>query len=342
MHLIDLCERGWIPDFLTRFGIRYLIRERLAQETAGNAQQQSARFERFLSELTVGPIAVNTRQANEQHYEVPAEFFRQVLGARLKYSACLFPTATTSLDEAEEHMLALSCERAQLGDGQRILELGCGWGSLTLWMAERYPQSNITAVSNSNAQREFIEARAAQHGLTNVQVITKDINDFSSDEKFDRIVSIEMFEHMRNYHELLKRIAGWLVPDGKLFVHIFCHKTAMYPFEVEGQKDWMAKYFFTGGIMPSRQTLAKFDEHMRLVEQWDVPGWHYERTSNAWLAEQDKHREPILALFAEAYGSSDAAIWFQRWRMFFMACAELFGINNGDEWFVGHFLLEKK
>jgi cyclopropane-fatty-acyl-phospholipid synthase len=241
------------------------------------------------------------------------------------------------LDAAEAAMLRLSCERAELADGQRILELGCGWGSLTLWMAAHYPHSRITAVSNSASQREFILATARERGLGNVEVITADANFFSTTERFDRVVSIEMFEHMRNYATLLERIAGWLRPGGKLFVHIFCHRTLMYPFTTGDSFDWMAKYFFSGGLMPAEHTLLYFQEHLRIEEQWRVPGTHYERTSNDWLARQDRNREAVMAVLTEAYGAGEARLWFNRWRMFFMAVAELFGYAGGTEWFVAHY-----
>lgn len=238
-------------------------------------------------------------------------------------------------------MLALTCERAELGFNQDILELGCGWGSLTLWMAEFYPDARIVAVSNSPSQRAFIEARCRERGFRNVQVITADMNEFSIDRRFDRVVSVEMFEHMRNYQGLMERIHAWLKPDGQLFVHIFTHRELAYPFETEGEDNWMGRYFFTGGLMPSRDLLPRFQGALRLKEQWHLNGRHYQRTLEAWLANQDRHRKDILALFREIYGSGEAARWFQRWRMFFMACAELFGYRNGEEWGVSHYRFEK-
>jgi len=335
--LIDLCERGLIPDPLTRFGMRRLMAQRLAAESMDRGEAEFGEFRRRLAGLRESPVAIETARANEQHYEVPAAFFQRVLGPHLKYSCCWYGDGATTLGEAEEAMLRLTGERAELADGQRVLELGCGWGSLTLWMAARYPRSRITAVSNSASQREYICGQARERGLGNVAVITADANVFATAERFDRVVSVEMFEHMRNYATLLERIAGWLEPGGKLFVHIFCHRSLMYPFTVEGDTDWMAKYFFTGGLMPAERTLLHFQEHLTLEDQWRVSGTHYERTSNHWLANQDRERDAVMAVLTQAYGPEEAALWFHRWRMFFMAVAELFGYAGGTEWLVGHY-----
>ena len=283
-----------------------------------------------------------------------------MLGPRRKYSSCFFTEASSTLAEAEEAALAITCERAQLADGQEILELGCGWGSLSLWMAERYPRSRITAVSNSAPQRGFIEAEAAARGLTNLQIITADMNDFavgrvsnpSSPEStarpgrdgipsYDRVVSVEMFEHMRNYAKLLERISGWLRPTGKLFIHIFCHRRFAYPFETDGDSNWMGRYFFTGGIMPSEHLLQRFDQHLKVAQQWRWNGQHYQRTSEAWLRNLDEQRQKVMPILESCYGRAEARRWFHRWRMFFLAVAELFGYANGEEWFVTHALLER-
>ena len=336
-----LAERGLVPDAVIRLGIRRLCTERLRSERAGGAEAAYARFAARLEQLRGSPIAVHTDAANRQHYELPPGFFALCLGRRLKYSCALFPTGRESLDEAEELMLAAYGERAELADGMRILELGCGWGSLTLWMAQRYPNASITAVSNSRPQREFIEARCRALGLANVTVLTMDANRLALDATYDRVVSIEMFEHMRNYESLLARIASWLAPGGKLFVHIFCHRELMYPFEDEGRDDWMARHFFTGGLMPAADTLLHFQDALVLERQWRVSGTHYERTANAWLANQDRHAAAIRPLMQETYGPH-AAVWFQRWRIFWMACAELFGYDGGNEWLVAHYRFAKR
>jgi cyclopropane-fatty-acyl-phospholipid synthase len=334
---IDLCERGLVPDFLMRAGMRRLMATRLAEESADHGEREFDRYRRCLATLRHSPIAIDTQRANEQHYEVPVEFFAQVLGPRLKYSCALWEPGVATLAAAEERMLGVTCERASLADGQDILELGCGWGSLTLWMAERYPHARITAVSNSASQREFILSRAARQGLGNVRVITADAKVFDTTDRFDRVVSVEMFEHMRNYAALMRRIARWLRAEGRLFVHIFCHRQLMYPFTVEGADDWMGRHFFTGGLMPSEQTLLYFQEHLRLEEQWRVSGAHYQNTANAWLARMDANVPQVLKALAGAYGEAESHRWFHRWRMFFMACAELFGYRGGTEWFVSHY-----
>ncbi len=335
-------ERGRIPDALLRAGIRRLCAQRLREETAGGPDAQSMRLQRRIAALRQSPIAVHADAANRQHYELPPAFFRQCLGPRLKYSACYYPHGGETLAQAEDAMLALYAERAGLSDGQDVLELGCGWGSLTLWMAERYPGSRITAVSNSRPQREYIQARCAERGLGNVRVITCDANRLELPEAgFDRCVSIEMFEHMRNYETLLGNIARWLRPHGSLFVHIFCHRTLLYPFETEGQDNWMGRHFFTGGLMPSADTLLWFQRDLRLRERWLVDGTHYERTANAWLARQDAREETLMPILRQAYGDR-AGLWFQRWRMFWMSCAELFANRRGQEWMVAHYRFEKE
>jgi cyclopropane-fatty-acyl-phospholipid synthase len=340
--LLGLCERGLLPDALTRYGIRRLCTQRLLSERGTDVQDGWENFQRRIAELQRSAIAIHTDAANAQHYELPAEFFRLCLGKRLKYSSCYYPRGNETLDQAEEAMLCLYSERAELGDGQDILELGCGWGSLTLWMAERYPYARITAVSNSRPQREFIEARCRELGLANVRVLTQDVNQLTlATAIFDRVVSIEMFEHMRNYEQLLARVGSWLKPSGKLFVHIFCHRELLYPFETEGDDNWMGRHFFTGGLMPSADTLLWFQRDLRIDQQWRLSGRHYQRTSNHWLANQDDHRDAVLAVLQTAYGKSGAELWHQRWRMFWMACAELFGHSGGNEWIVGHYRFVK-
>ncbi len=339
--LITLAENGRLPDRWVRFGIRRLLEarlEELEQPTLEVAEELRADFREQLSH---GPIACLTEKANEQHYEVPAEFFGQVLGQHRKYSCCYWTPDTKTLDEAEAEALRRTCQHADLHDGQTILELGCGWGSLSLWMAERYPGSRILAVSNSSSQREYITSVAAQRGLSNLQVQTCDINDFAAEQTFDRVVSVEMFEHVRNHRLLMQRISSWLNPSGKLFVHIFCHHQHAYPFEDKGEASWMARYFFSGGIMPSQNLLLNYPLHLQLEKQWCWDGVHYEKTSNAWLQRMDQNGSSIEAVLKSTYGS-DWRRWQQRWRIFFMSCAELFGFRGGREWFVAHYLFQRR
>lgn len=338
---IDLLERGLIPDFITRIGIRRLLAQRLQSEDRGTEAAQAEALQQLLAELRSSPIALHSDAANSQHYEVPAGFFQRVMGHHMKYSACYWPPGVATLNEAETAMLSLTCERAQLEDGQDILELGCGWGSLTLWMAEHYPSSRIVAVSNSLSQRKYIEAQCRQYGIANIQVITADMNYFSIDRQFDRVVSVEMFEHMRNYQQLMTRIHGWLKPAGKLFVHIFTHQRFAYPFETQGDDNWMGRYFFTGGLMPSADLLLQFQDQLQLDKRWHLNGRHYQRTCEAWVRNQDRFRTEIIVLFRRVYGDAAAMRWFQRWRMFFLACAELFGYRAGREWGVSHYRFVK-
>ena len=333
---IKLVERGAVPDALVRWGIRRLCAERLAEEAS------SADIAAFAESMASAEVAPVPEMANEQHYEVPAEFFARVLGARRKYSSCFWPEGCTGLDEAERHALSITCERAGIQDGQQILELGCGWGSLSLWMAEHYPASRITAVSNSTPQRQFIEREAARRGLENLQVITCDMNAFDAPGMYDRVVSVEMFEHMRNYAELLRRIRAWLKPGGRLFIHIFCHKRYAYRFETEGEHNWMGRHFFTGGIMPSDDLLWHFQQDFQLIGHWRWDGTHYQKTAEAWLHNLDQRRAEIWPVLAAAYGAGEEARWFHRWRVFFLSCAELFGYRRGSEWMVWHYLMEPR
>ena len=336
--LLGLAERGLLPDAAVRLGIRRLCAQRLREEGAGGLRAQAIRHAQRIAMLRASPVAIHTEAANAQHYELPPAFFEHCLGPRLKYSSCYYPRGDESLDDAEVAMLQLYAARAELADGQDILELGCGWGSLTLWMAERFPSARITAVSNSRPQRQHIEAQCRLRGLSNVRVLTDDANRLELDAAaFDRCVSVEMFEHMRNYDTLLERVARWLRPGGKLFVHVFCHRTLLYPFETAGEDDWMGRHFFTGGLMPAADTLLWFQRDLRIEERWLLDGRHYQRTANQWLQRQDESRDAVLSVLAEAYGAGLAPLWAQRWRMFWMACAEMFGYADGQEWGVAHY-----
>ena len=335
--VLGLAERGLLPEALLRLGIRRMCAQRLREERVGGLAAQAERQTQLIDLLRHSPVAIETAAANAQHYELPPAFFGHCLGPRLKYSCCYYPRGDETLAEAEEAMLSLYGERAELADGQRILELGCGWGSLTLWMAARYPRAHITAVSNSHGQRRHIEAQCRLRGLTNVHVLTHDVNTLAmAAGQFDRCVSIEMFEHMRNYQALMQRIAGWLAPGGKLFVHIFAHRELAYPFETAGADNWMGRHFFTGGLMPAADTLLHFQQALAIEQRWLVDGTHYQKTANHWLARQDGQRDAVMTVLHHAYGEH-AALWFQRWRMFWMACAELFGYAGGQEWMVVHY-----
>lgn len=339
--LIKLAEKGILPDFFIRLGISKLCGQRLTDANDLSLKAREEKHQKWVDILMQSPIALVPEKANEQHYEVPPRLFELVLGAKLKYSSGYWPQGTSTLDDSEVEMLKLTSKRAALSDGQEVLELGCGWGSLTFHMALTYPNSKITAVSNSNDQRQFIEKKCDELKIKNIKVITADMNDFSSEKTFDRVVSIEMFEHMRNYDELLKRVSEWLKKDGKLFVHIFSHKEIAYPFEDKGEGDWMAREFFSGGQMPSHKLLTCFSSRMKIEKDWRVEGTHYEKTSLAWLNKMDENKKEVLKLFEKTYGKNEASTWFQRWRIFFMSCEVLFGFNKGSEWGVSHYLFEK-
>jgi len=338
---ISWVERGLLPDSLIRAGIRRLCEQRRADIRADDTEAAADLTERFIDGMRTAPIAPMPHLANEQHYEVPAEFFARVLGPHRKYSSAWWPEGTSTLAEAEERALMLTASRAQLENGQSVLELGCGWGSLTLWMARRYPASRIVGVSNSHSQRDSILARAREAGLDNIEIRTADINEFTCLGGFDRVVSVEMFEHLRNWPEMFGRVCAWLKPGGRFFMHVFCHRGVPYEFIDSGNSDWMSRHFFSGGMMPSDELATRFQEDLRCLERWRWDGRHYEKTANAWLQNLDTAREALLPVLADAYGERDAALWLQRWRIFFMACAELFGYRNGQEWWVSHYLFER-
>lgn len=336
-----LLSRGFMPDFLIRRGIRALNRKRLKEISADNIELAQAKTMQLVSLLRKSEIAVLTEKANEQHYEIPASFFALVLGKHRKYSSCYYPTGKEDLSTAEQLMLEETVSMARLADGQRILELGCGWGSLSLYMAQRFPKAQITAVSNSASQKLYIDAEAAKRKIRNLKIVTADVNRFKPKEKFDRVVSVEMFEHMRNYDELFARVRSWLKPSGKLFVHIFTHRMFPYLFEDKAADDWMSRYFFSGGIMPSNHLFAYFAQGFRLAEQRVFSGTHYHLTAEHWLKNMDRHKSEVRAIFENVYGRAETSRWINYWRVFFLAVSELFRTRRGQEWNVCHYLFEK-
>lgn len=333
---IDLAESGWLPDSVLRLAMRRLLRERLREERSDDPEVAQERLRRFIARMRASPLAIETAAANAQHYEVPAAFHRLCMGRHMKYSSCLFTTGNETLDEAEAAMLALTCERAELADGQEILEIGCGWGSLSLWMAEHYPRARIRGVSNSHSQREHILAQAAARGLHNLEIVTADISTYEPQRRFDRVVSVECFEHLRNHAELFRRIAGWLNPDGRLFCHVFTHRSVAYTFDDAGDDDWMARHFFTGGMMPSDSLFTYYQDDLALEDHWRVSGRHYAQTARWWLRNLDRHRAEAATVLRQA-GHPDPVRQVQRWRMFFMACEELWAFRGGSEWLVSHY-----
>jgi cyclopropane-fatty-acyl-phospholipid synthase len=335
-------EQGRLPDRVVRSGIRHLLRQRLAELHSGDAEAGARITQEFVAQMRAAELAPLPEKANEQHYEVPAAFFAQVLGPHRKYSSCHWPPGVDTLAEAEAAALASTCDRAGLQDGQRVLELGCGWGSLSLWMAERYPNSWITALSNSQSQRAYIEAQAVVRGLSNLRVLTRDINRFDTDERFDRVVSVEMFEHLRNWPRAFAQVARWLQPGGRFFMHVFAHREAPYAFEVRDESDWMSRHFFSGGMMPSDDLALQCQDDLRLLQRWRWDGRHYQRTAAAWLANMDAGQATLMPLLAATYGADQAGIWWQRWRLFFMAVEELFGHADGRQWWVSHYLFERR
>ena len=333
-------ESGLIPDALVRFGIRQLVAQRLRLESRG-VEQEEENLNAFVEHMRSSPVALATEAANAQHYEVPSEFFELVLGSRMKYSCAYWPPAVKRLDEAETAMLGLTAERAGIANGHRVLELGCGWGSLSLYLAERFPGTRIVAVSNSSGQKNYIDGEIRKRGLSNLQVMTADMNSFEAQGTFDRVVSVEMFEHMRNWQLLLRRIASGMNADGKLFIHVFTHHRFAYPFLDIDESDWIARHFFTGGMMPSVELLLRFQDDFRLERRWQMDGTHYRKTAKAWLANMDANRDRIARVFKTAYGNQ--ARKFQiHWRVFFMACAAVWGWRGGQEWTVSHYLMGRR
>ncbi len=348
MSVIALAEKRWMPDWMIRIGIRKMLADRIRIEEGKAAGQKALAKRDFVEMLKQSPVAIETLAANEQHYEVPGEFFRLVLGPNLKYSCGLWNKTPASnadrlagLEQSEIDMLELTAERADIRDGMRILDLGCGWGSFSLYAAKKYPGAAVVGISNSNSQREWIMQQARDRGLNNLEIRTANVANLQLDESFDRVVSIEMFEHMRNYKELLRRISSWLNPAGKLFVHVFCHKELAYAFNVGEPRDWMARHFFTGGLMPSEDLFENFQDDVHLESTWQVDGTHYGFTCESWLDKMDKNIDAVRAVFEADLDKKAAAIQIQRWRMFFMACAELFAFDNGKQWYVAHYQFAK-
>ena len=330
-------EAGMVPDRVIRLGIRRLLDRKLNEIRADDIEHAAELKNRFVEMMARAPIAIVPELANEQHYEVPAAFFNQVLGRHRKYSCSFWGDGVSRLDEAEAAALEVTVARAEIEEGMRILDLGCGWGSLSLWIAEHFPGASVVSVSNSHSQRDYIVDQARSRGLENIDVRVCDMNEFDPQQTFDRVVSVEMFEHMRNYGELFRRIGNWLDDDGRFFMHIFTHRTTPYEFVDRGPSDWMSRHFFSGGIMPSADLPLYFADDLTIESRWHWSGTHYAKTCNAWLALMDSRRDAVMPILESTYGQGEAERWWMRWRMFFMACAELFAYDDGQEWFVSHY-----
>ncbi len=330
--IIGTAERVPLPDIVIRAAIQRLCSRTATRLASGNAESDAS----FADEMAARHIAEYTDEANAQHYEVPCAFFAKVLGPNRKYSSCFYKEPESTLREAEEESLRQTVEHADLHDGQSILELGCGWGALSLWMARQFPHSRITAVSNSHSQRVHVEAEAAARGLQNLRVITRDMNVFDPKQQFDRIVSVEMFEHMMNWRELMTRLRSWLKPDGRFFMHIFTHRAGAYLFDPADREDWIAQHFFSGGVMPSHHLIRQYADLFEVEKEWRWSGVHYQRTALDWLGHFDAHRDEIDDVLRPVYGS-DTSLWMRRWRWFFLATAGLFGYADGSEWGVSHY-----
>jgi len=337
----SLLEKNVLPDAVVRYGIRSQLADRLRDENKGSVEANIKRKLEFVKELKSLAIAINQQDANKQHYEVPAEFYNLVLGKNRKYSSCIFSSTANTLDDAEDAMLNLYVERARLQDGMDILDLGCGWGSVALFISAKFPNARVTGLSNSNSQREFIMEEAKKRGIKNLNIITGDVAVFQTDLKFDRVLSIEMFEHMKNYEKLLEKVSSWLKPSGLIFIHIFAHKEFPYHFETDGSS-WMAEHFLLVVQCLLMIYFFIFKKNVSLIDHWIVDGKHYARTNEEWLLKFDRKITQIREIFAKTYGVDQVTKWIVYWRAFFLACAELFAYNNGQEWFVSHYLFEKK
>jgi len=340
--IYKILETDYVPETLIRVGIQKMLSDKLTELHVAAPAVRQQKEDAFCQDLKTRPVAIKTDAANEQHYEVPTEFFRLVLGPHMKYSCALWEDGDDSLKVAEERMLKLTCERARIKNGDSILELGCGWGSLSLWMAENYPQSKITAVSNSATQKQYIDNEAQKRSLSNLTVVTANMIDFHFDGKVDRVVSVEMFEHLKNYAEMFKRIDTWLKPGGLFFMHIFTHRFYPYHYENLDGNDWLTEHFFEGGMMPSNNLPMHFQDDLMCEEKWEVSGVHYQKTAEYWLTNMKNNREEIEPILASTYGQSKVRKWWVYWKLFFLACAELWGYKDGSEWMVCHYLFRKR